>query len=43
MVCKETCKHCGVPGKLSTSDLAKTRAKLDTSLQLALFERDKKQ
>jgi len=34
MVGKETCKHCWTVGKLSTSDLVKTRAKLDTTCQL---------
>ncbi|VVB55271.1 Uncharacterised protein [uncultured archaeon] len=34
MVGLEKCAHCGEVGKLSTSDLAKTRAKRDTTLQI---------
>jgi hypothetical protein len=36
MVGKERCKHCGGVGTLSTSELAKTRIKLDTTCQLEL-------
>lgn len=36
MVGKETCIHCKVAGKLSTSDLSKTRLKKDTTLQMTL-------
>lgn len=42
MVSKEKCTHCGVTGKLSTSDLPKTRVKLDTSLQMG-FDWERKQ
>jgi hypothetical protein len=42
MIGKETCQHCGVTGKLTTTDLAKTRPKRDTTSQLSLFTNEKK-
>jgi hypothetical protein len=33
LIGKEMCKHCGTIGKLSANGLAKTRVKLDTTLQ----------
>ena len=36
LVALEKCVHCGVTGKLATSDLAKTRPRPDTTKQLKL-------
>lgn len=36
LVALEKCVHCGVTGKLATSDLAKTRPKHDGTKQLKL-------
>jgi len=36
MVSLEKCQHCGTVGKLTTSDLAKTRPKKDNTSQLTL-------
>ena len=36
LVGQEKCVHCGTVGKLATNDLAKTRAKPDTTRQLQI-------
>lgn len=36
LVALEKCAHCGITGKLATSDLAKTRPRPDTTKQLKL-------